>query len=237
MSSWMIELEGDKFDIQDLQNLNFLPNIKVVEEYERYYISANEFDSCAEAREVLLQGTNLVNVINGIAQLQNSNWKPVKLIGVARNEIDGSRTQFLSPEPIQGRSKVSANLTVIRADGTVNTSRQPSFIESVFTISTRNANVERALRIYGSREHNWVNLYIIYEIVESDVGGKNVIGANGWCSETQIRNFKHTANSVGAVGDESRHGKESTAPPSIPMPLEEARILIVSLLKQWIRSK
>ena len=97
--------------------------------------------------------------------------------------------------------------------------------------------VEKVLRIYGSSELTFRDLYVIYEIVEHDVGGLESLAARGWATKSDIRRFKHTANSVSSLGDQARHGADSSAPPKVPTTLSEARELVASLVKSWIASK
>jgi len=56
-------------------------------------------------------------------------------------------------------------------------------------------------------------------------------------SKSLIKDFKHTANSYGAIGDKARHGFETTLPPVSPMKFEEAKVLIIKILTKWINSK
>lgn len=109
-------------------------------------------------------------------------------------------------------------------------------IEKLIFNSQNNA-IEKAIRIYGSCEINWGDLYKVYEIIESDIGGFNRIVNKGWNTKAEINLFKHTANSPSAVGDDSRHGKENTSPPINPPSLSEAGFLIEDMLKHWIDSK
>jgi hypothetical protein len=237
MTPWIIELHGERFDLQELLRLNSIPNLQIEEKNGRFYLRAAEFNSYSNASDVLNRGIEILRVINGIAQIEIQNWENVEAIDVARDEADGTRTQFLFPLPIRARSRVSTNLTVIKADGTIDSSNQKTTMESFFEISRKDTNVERVLRIYGSREHSWSNLCIIYEIIESDVGGKRVIVNNDWSSSSRIGKFKQTANSLTAVGDDARHGKESKDPPPSPMSLSEAEALVESMIRQWILTK
>jgi hypothetical protein len=71
----------------------------------------------------------------------------------------------------------------------------------------------------------------------SNVGGSDTIADKGWASRSEIKNFKHTANSPSAVGDEARHGKELTQPPANSMTIENARDLLRPLATRWIGEK
>lgn len=237
MANWMIELGGERFDLQELLRIKSLPDTEVREEDGRFYLTGSVFNSFIEARDVLNHARNALRIINGIAQLEIQNWENVEVIGVARNEDNGTRTQFIFPDPIRGRSRVSGNLTVIGADGVPKSTTQKDALESFLEIARKDSGVEKALRIYGSREHSWSNLYIIYEIIEADIGGKTQIINRGWATSKRIELFKRTANSLTAAGDDARHGKENKQPPSSPMQLSQANEMIEHMLKEWLRTK
>lgn len=242
MTPWMVELSGDLFEMEELLRLTSTLKLTIVEEKDpkgrsQYYMRSEEFDPNANASEIRDQGIEFVNVINGIGQLQIADWHNVRLIGVAKEESIGARTQYIFPEPVKTRARVSANPTIIKADGTIVRPRRPSRLEGDLSLAHDDTAVHKALRIIGSRVHNWVNLYVIYEIVSADVGGKIVIANRGWATQNQIEIFKRTANSVTAVGDESRHGQERYQPPPNPMALSEAQSFIYQLLRAWISAK
>lgn len=237
MANWMIELGGERFDLQELLRIKSLPDIQVVEEDGRFYLTGSVFNSFIEARDVLNHARQTLRIINGIAQLEIQNWENVEVIGVARNEDNGTRTQFLFPEAIRGRARMSGHLTVSGPDGVPKSAAQKHALESFLEIAGKDSEVEKALRIYGSREHSWSNLYIIYEIIEADVGGKTQIIKRGWATSNKITLFKRTANSVTAAGDDARHGKETEQPPPTPMQLFQANELIERMLKEWLRTK
>lgn len=72
----------------------------------------------------------------------------------------------------------------------------------------------------------WTDLYRLFEVVVDGAGGIDVIVTDGWASRTQLRRFKHSANSVKAAGDQARHGVEPTTPPPDAMTISEARALL-----------
>jgi hypothetical protein len=74
----------------------------------------------------------------------------------------------------------------------------------------------------------------LYEVIESGGGGGNTIVARGWARKSQLRRFRHSANSVAVAGDEARHGVEATQPPAEAMSLGEARSFIDGLLRRWL---
>ena len=106
-------------------------------------------------------------------------------------------------------------------------------------ISAGNKNklVERALVLYGSLEHTWKNLFMVIEVVEDDLGGEGALIQTGWVLRERLKTLKHTANSFRALGSESRHGTDTKEPPASPMPLNEAREIVMNILQNWLNSK
>ncbi len=141
---------------------------------------------------------------------------------------DGTRSSkgFLAAT-IEVRSSVELN--------TRTSTTQPTNVEEWVALANTDQKAAKALRLLGTREQSWTELYKLYEIVHSDVGNK--VFENGWATRNKIRLFTHTANSAGAVGDDARHAKEELAPPPSPMPLLEAQTLIRRLVMRWLRSK
>lgn len=107
---------------------------------------------------------------------------------------------------------------------------------SVSDLPEGDRNVETALRIFAERQLTWGELYKLLEIVQVDKG-VNFPTTSGIMTESSLKNFKHTANSMAAVGDDARHGPKTGAPPSNPMPIAKARELIRGLLKNWLAEK
>ena len=104
--------------------------------------------------------------------------------------------------------------------------------ESVDVAGT-DAEVQRILHLRDTATLDWVALYRILEAIKASVD----VVAQGWVPKNELKRFKHTANSVAAVGDEARHGTEPQRPPKQPMKIEEARTLIDSILTHWLTQR
>ncbi len=236
MNTWLIEITGSEYDLEALIKLSPFCNTEIIKMKNRYCLKSKKFDSVSEYDNVKKLGRDLVDILNGLAKLQNKHWKPIKFNGVLRENLNGTTTIFFEAKA-ELQFEATANGTVVKADGTTDDSKHPSQFETKFTVLSKDTNVQKALRIYGSREESWVDLYIIYEIIEDDLGGSQMIFDNKWSSKNAIQRFKHTANSPKAIGDEARHGKENTLPPQKPMLFSDAKILIKELLDKWINNK
>lgn len=112
---------------------------------------------------------------------------------------------------------------------------KPTIPDLYVAIAQRDPKVAKALRLLGFEESSWPSLYKIFEVIQSDVGGK--MYENGWIIEAKGDLFTQTANSSLAIGDEARHGHEKVPAPPKPMPLAEAKSLIKTLLERWMDSK
>jgi len=129
-------------------------------------------------------------------------------------------------------------VTVTDAAGNViHSPSPPTPAEKAINTAGREQPVEKVLRMYGSSDLNYRDLYVIYEVVEDDLGGIDAAAGVSGINKTDLKRFKHTANSVAVLGDAARHGAESTDPPKQPMALEQARTIIDKLVRAWIGSK
>src|SRR5204863_350395 len=56
-----------------------------------------------------------------------------------------------------------------------------------FSLASKDEKVAKALRLWGTGVFDWVNLYRVYEIIETDVGER--IQLDGWASKTLMSRF------------------------------------------------
>jgi hypothetical protein len=237
MTEWLVKLKGEELDLRDLPALLRSPDLSVIEEDGSYYLTSAEFNSLTDAGDVLRRAKRLIPLLNGAAKLWLGNFGALDIGAVARVGEEGKHHQFIFPESItlQGRGRLRAVADVTPGDSKESLPK-PTVLQSWVEVAARDAKVEKALRIFGSRAHNWVNLYNVYEAIQSDVGLKKITD-DGWATKTRIRLFKHTADSEAAVGDDARHGHQKDRPPKNPMSLSEAKALIETILRRWLLSK
>ena len=96
-----------------------------------------------------------------------------------------------------------------------------------------------ALQLYGFLPVSWVSLYVIYEVIESDVGKSRELEAKKWLSRRRLRQFKFTANSTRDLRFGVRHGKNknSRKKPPESMTLAEGEACVRHLLNCWLSEK
>jgi len=233
---WMVCIKGDDFDLQELSKSLTSLELCLVKEENEYYLKSTSFNHLMNAGEVGEKAQEILTLINGASRLALGTRRPLTTGVVMKIKDDGSKEGFCHV-PEQSTLREAIGITTISSDGTIQEIHQADPIPDWVKLAQNNQNVARALRLLGNIGYDWVNLYRIYEVVEDDVGGISKITQGGWATETAIRRFKHTGNSVGAIGDEARHGIETTQPPKNPMTFSEAKSLIETILHNWLRSK
>jgi len=228
MPKWLVRLKGERSDLEDFPKLLRLSKARVVEEDGSFYLESSKFNSLTSAEEVRERGRELIELINGVAKLNEDNFLGISEDAIIRVEDNGKRHGYLFLESsVKIRTKTRAQLTAIAADGSEIGATQPSTLESSFEVAQKYNVVAKALSLY--RDETWNSLYKAYETIEGDVGGKII--KNGWAVKSDIDLFTQTAQL-------HRHvAKKKYKPPAQPMTLLEARALIKTILSRWISSK
>lgn len=234
---WLVRIAGENLDeLEVLSGIFNSRELAIIRDKEGFFLKSTDFDSLKDASDVLNRAKQIITLINGALNWVLGTQNQLTADCVIKMNGDGSRmiNLFLT-DTIQIREKISMSL--IEADGTVQEFHQVDPIPNWVQIAKNDDSVSKVLRLRCTAPNDWVNLYRIYEVIEGDVGGMSKITDSKWTTEKEIKRFKHTANSPSTTGDASRHGKESTHPPSNPMSISEAEFLIKSILNHWVRSK
>lgn len=185
-----------------------------------FYLSSDRFQCLTDVNDVRSLASTMIESVNGLAKLQLAT-DAVQVDAPVFIGEDGKRTHFLSAE---GHVRSRGSLTIVGAD-------TPSPLEIAQVMQDNQA--AEALRFFGKRG-SWVDLYKTLEAVENDLGGERSLIVRGWCTATQLKRFKRTAQSA---GDEGRHAPSTFQAPSNPMTLGEGESLIANILRQWLTEK
>ena len=233
---WLAFITGEGSDLEDLCKSLSSSELSIIKEEQGFVLKSKDFDSLKDAKDVKSRASEILVLISGAARLALGMRRPLSVVYIVKVRDDGTRDLFIE---VSDTITVHAGVTVsvLGADGTIQEVHQVSPIPSWVAVAQRDTDVAKALRLFGAGTHDWVNLYRIYEVVENDVGSISNIVKKGWATRKAIERFKHTANSPGAIGDESRHGKQASKPPKAPMTLSEAKSLVETVLHNWLRMK
>jgi hypothetical protein len=233
---WVVRLQGNNSDLQELSKSLNSAELCITEENDKFLLKSSSFNQLDDANEVKEKAEELLPLICGAARAAFRMRRQLVVDAVIKINDDGTR------EPINFLSDTvypssSTNLTITRNNGTVEEIHQADPIPGWINIAQNDDNVAKVLRLMGKGAIDWVGLYRIYDVIEHDVGGIPNIVSNGWTSRNQIERFRHTANSVGAIGDLARHGVERTMPPPNPMSFSEAESFINTIIHNWLQTK
>jgi len=233
---WEVQVSGDEHDLRELAKSLTKDDLRIIERKRDFFLETIRFSDLTTPEEVTAVTSDLLPILTGATRLSLGGRTPLQIANIVKVREDGVRHIFVSlSDTIHVRDTVSLEIT--RSDGSIEVVNPADKVPGWINAAFKNTNVAKALRLLGTDEHDWVSLYRLYEVIESDVGGIDKIASEGWATKKAIKRFKHTANSPGAIGDSARHGKESRDPPADPMDLGEAVPLVEVILHNWLRSK
>jgi hypothetical protein len=233
---WEVQISGDAQDLKELSKSLINDELKIIERDGQFFLESTRFESTMTHQDVHFRASEILTILSGATRLALGGRTPLRIGNIAKVKEDGTRDIFLSVSNTIHITGVTT-VKIQGSNGTVKIVNPADRVPSWVNLGLTDAKVSKALRLLGTEENNWVNLYRLYEVIEDDIGGMDEIADRGWATKASIRRFKHTANSPTAVGDESRHGRESTTPPPNPMELGEARALVEVILHNWLHSK
>jgi hypothetical protein len=126
MMQWLVELDGKGIDLEYVSSKFSSEECSITKEGSVYYLRSARFDFLTDAKEVHDSATKLLENINGLAAVS---WSGFHAVGVERvvgvDENGGRRPFIFEKGVVTARLRVSAQVTVVRADGTVDLSEQP----------------------------------------------------------------------------------------------------------------
>jgi hypothetical protein len=234
MGEWRVQLQGEKFDLQELKETLLGHDPCIIEENSNFYLTSKAWDKLKEPREVHSQAKDFNQLLENAAYIHFRDTAPLTIGNIVRIDDDGRKHDIL----IADAGHLNLRGLRLKATGTVS---GPKPIESraehlviKFLRKSKNPLVKDALRFY--RKGDWVSLYKAYEIVSDAVHGKREIVRRGWIPKESINRFTQTAQSRKALGDDARHASVKFHPPKNPMKIDEAKTIIGDLLLKWIDS-
>lgn len=233
---WEVQVTGDGPDLRSLAETLTDGPVRIVERGSDYFLLADSFDALEEVEKVRAEAERVLESLSGSSALVLGTASPFRVGGIYLRERGKPDQVFLLLEPtVITLRGFAPTLVVTDAHGNTVTHRPADPTRGHLKKALSDPNVAKALRLRGDDKLGWIELYRLLEVILNAVPMNDVVAA-GWASEKEIRNFKHTANSVDALGDHSRHGAEPTQAPQHPMELSDARELIDRLLNSWLRS-
>ena len=228
MAEWLVELQGDPADLEELADQFASPRLSVRKEGESYYLrSSEDFDGLSDASQVRTQARKLLPLLSGAANLYAGAGETVTPGVVIWQRDDGPPDQF-----------IPMGVATVRARGKVllggTEAAHPTVGESWLSLARQDDNVSDGLRFFQENT-TWGSLRKAYEVIErrDEFGQQSKVAKVLSTPEEEIRRFKKWAHY-------HVHGGRRNCPDSDhfpPLALEEADSFLRDLLKKWLRWK
>jgi|SRR6476661_6212698 len=221
-------IDVKKSDFDNLSNLRRSSDeFSLITENSEYYLTSSRWELLTNLSAVYWEATKRLQYISAVARIQFTDFPLLKPDMIYEVDEEGKR---------HGRRALSATINVgsscsvsIQLEGGQDIISILEF-ESWRKLAEEDEIVKDVFRQFREFDRNWINLYKVYEIVNKDAGKKKI---QQWTKD-KIGDFKRTANSQKAIGDDERHGVDDNDPPKEPMSLSEAKALIMTLLQKWL---
>jgi len=230
---WCVVIEGDPIDLEMLATSMSGYSTSITAEAGRFILQSDTFGGIDLPEVIEGKATEILARLSGCVRLMLNGRMSLRVGSLYRVRDDGGRDFYILAKPGEYYLRdMPATLEIAKGDGSKEIRGPADVIPSMIERAAIDENFAKALRLRDGDALGWSDLYRLYEVIETGVS-RSFIVKNGWATDGEIRRFKHTANSVAAVGDEARHGKEWADPPSQPLALSDARTFIDSLLRRW----
>jgi len=233
IGAWVIPLIGHQYDLEDLPLWTAGQDVHVAKRDGAFvlWIPAEIIGESPEPVRALAE--DRLALVNGVGRLLSSAFRPVSLaaefIGVDPSGATVSTVIALGT----GEARAKGYALGVSTGNHVPPNPPEAAASPLMRATTISRRAHDALTIVGRPTLTWAEIYLLFELVEAEVGGK--MFELGWVSQEDATLFCRTANSYSALGSKGRHGKDKGAPPPQPMQHGVAIMLIRGLVLAWLR--
>ena len=232
IASWMVPLVGHQFDLEDLP-LWFAGLDVHVEPRDNGFALVIPTQIVGDSYEpVRAFAEEQLALVNGIGRLLSSSYRPISLtdnlFGV--DSAGAVRNTVVAVGSAEMRVKAGSVRVVI--GGKAQPDPAEGAASSLMRAASRSPRAHDALIIIGRPNLTWSELYLLFELVEAEVGGQMFDLA--WISRSDADLFTRTANSYSVLRSGGRHGKDRGDPPAQPMQHGLAVTLVRALVLAWL---
>jgi len=215
----LVVLNGKPDDLNHLMTDLQDEPLHITKRTDDYFLESLEFNKMSN-KEAFDCGKLWVKKINSLMNLIYGYNPMIDTNCVQETDVDGTvhKHGFISVEFTTGKIM----LHVVQTD---KKSRLPNLLK------IRDTEIDKAIELFNAP--NWVNLYKVYEIIQDDPNGVNLLKT----FKTEVESFAHTANCRNAIGDNARHATLKYKSPKKPVSYDDAKKIIRNILIQWIEIK
>ena len=213
---WLVQIKGDLYDLKVLSKFFNSPELCIMQERKTFLMKSTNLNSLKKANDVRKNACKIISLINGAGL--PIRVRPLLEVGKIYRVLENGKREACttSSSSMSDGMLLDGNVyvEVVKSTGSVQKVQLGNLIQKWVKIAQHDQNVDRVLSFLGTDNLDWKNLYCIFEVIESDVGGISKITSNGWAPKKSIKLFTQTAQSYDAIGIEARHGKHIIPPRS-----------------------
>jgi hypothetical protein len=232
VTSWIVPLGGHRFDLEDLPRWLSGQDVHVAPHEDGFALVIPTRVVGESYEPVLAFAESYLSLINGLGRLLNSKFRAVsltrKILGL--NSSGVVCHTVIAAGTAEMRMKAAG--VGVAIGGVVQPDPGEGLAAPLMMAVSRTPRAHDALVIVGRQDLTWSELYLLFELVQVEVGGQ--MYELGWISKTDANLFTHTANSYSALRSAGRHGKDSGDPPRNPMEHAVAVDLVCALVLAWL---
>jgi hypothetical protein len=229
MARWLVQIDGDRFDIEELPFWFPSGEIYAIEENSTVFLVGSRLEQVTDASKVQQVAAKAIEDFYSVIYLIEPGIRRPSVGTVFREHDDGTRHGYaVLSAVVSGRSKARASVTTAgNAEPEENRLTQA---QELLAASQHSRHLQVALSLISIPNATWPHYYRCLEEVESSLGAK--VSEKGFCSAGERSRFTRTANTPEASGADARHGLGKFDPPKNPMAPAEGLSFVRQMLQK-----
>ncbi len=236
ISAWIVPLKGHEFDFEDLPIYLQGSPVSVVKRGPSYFLRLSAEVTGPSHEHVTAIAEEYVALVNGLSAVLLQGVRPCELEGGAYFGIDSADNVAHTVVPVgTAEARCKAGHLTILVNGVAQPDSRLGTMTGLLRAAIASPPKADALAIVGRTLPSWSELYLVFELVEANVGRR--MYEERWISRADAKVFGQTANSYTALGRAGRHGKDRGNPPKAPMAQPEALKLMRALVGKWLEDR
>lgn len=233
MNTWL-ELGGEPVNITELaEHLRAEPEWSVEERDGKRCLQGSALEAAETIAVASTLAEQFLEAINLSWKLHTSRALDVRVVGGFRETEGGGGDHLLSPDSATLTLSLSSPSIEVSGENAEPTPSARISDANLILCTVHDPVVAEALDLFTEYRDNWTQLCNIIEIVIRDQGEI----PSTWASGSKINKLRRTAQFAETAGATARHRGNRGSPPSNPMPLTEAQMIVKTILREWMRSK
>jgi hypothetical protein len=233
VNHWTIELIGHQFDLEDLPLWTTGANAPIVRNGDVFSIQVPASLVGSQPEPVRPYALAAIERLNGVGRLLNPSFRPLTLATKTLG-IDAQGNVISTSIEVGGAElRLKAGLLAGSINGVPQRDPREGVALPLLNAAETSGRAHDALVILGRPSLTWAEIYLVFELVEGDVG--SMMYEYGWISKPEADLLGRTANSYSTLRSSGRHGKDRGNPPRSPMAHSTALGLMRRLVVEWLR--